>query len=94
LLEAFGRYVWFYPVLLGLGFCSVLVLLLREGARPCVVVLGFGLLSDFLTAPLYSIETIPRYLIAGVFSSYLLVGLAALSLLSRRAARAGLAGTA
>jgi len=71
-----------YPALLGVGCLAGLFLLLREGGRPCVPIPCSALFADLLAAPLYSVYTIPRFLLAGIFVSYLLVGLAALSLLS------------
>ena len=75
---------YLYPIQLALGLCAALILLLREPARPCVIVLSAGFFADLATAPLYSNYMIPRYILAGIFISYLLIGLAGLSLMQRR----------
>jgi hypothetical protein len=73
-----------YPVQLGLGICAALLLLVRERRRPCVVVLSAGLLADLAAAPLYSNYLIARYVLAAIVISYLLIGLAVLSLIRPR----------
>jgi hypothetical protein len=70
----------FYPIQLALGCCAALFLVLRQRARPCVAVLSAGLFADLAAAPLYSNYVIPRYILAAIVISYLLIGLAALSL--------------
>ena len=87
LVRIVEKSLWLYPLLLGLGICAAIFLLLREGARPAVTVLGAALFADLLAVPLYSLSLVPRFLLAAIFVSYLLIGLAGLSLFSSRMER-------
>ena len=63
---------YLYPIQLALGLCAALILLLREPARPALSS-SAGFFADLATAPLYSNYMIPRYILAGIFISYLLI---------------------
>jgi hypothetical protein len=69
-----------YPLQLLLGAAAAGWLLLRQGRRPAVVVPAAALAADLATAPLYSAELNPRYVLGAVFVAWLLIGLAAADL--------------
>ena len=86
LIQAYEAVAGLYPLQLLLGFLAGLVLLIRTGPRPCVVLPFAAFCADLTAAPLYENYLIARYILATVFLGYLLVGMAVSSFLEKRAA--------
>lgn len=95
LLRLYLAVVRLYPLQLLLGMGAAALLLVRQGRRPPVLVLTAALIADLVFAPVFGTNAIARYLLGGVFASYLLIGLAAVELagFGRREARPSVRGS-
>lgn len=84
LVRYFVATVSLYPFQLLLGLMAAAYLVIRERARIGVALLAAGFVADLAAAPLYSDFVIPRYVLGAIVISYLLMGLAVQSIVSRR----------
>ncbi len=84
LVRIFEATLYFYPFVLLLGAIASVYLIITERSRPNAVVLTAGFAAVFASAPLYSDYILARYVMGAVVNSYLLVGLAVHTIVSRR----------
>jgi len=84
LVRLYEAVSYFYPLQLLLGLAAAAYLMMQERNRPSVAVLTAGLLADLASAPLYSSYVIARYILGAIIISYLLIGLAIQSIMTRR----------
>ena len=82
LIQAYAAVCSLYPFQLLLGLLSAAYLALRE-RRVAAAVLSAALIAVLAAAPLYSPEMAARYVIGGIVVSYLLIGLAIQSIVTR-----------
>jgi hypothetical protein len=89
LVRSYEAISYFYPLQLLLGLTAAAYLMIRQRHRPDVAVLTAGLLADLASAPLYSVYVIARYVIGAIIISYLLIGLAIQTSMSRSSVSPG-----
>jgi hypothetical protein len=88
LVRIFEATLYFYPFVLLLGAIAAAYLIITERSMPSAVVLTAGSVAVLAAAPLYSDYVLARYVLGAIVNSYLLVGLAVQTIVSRRYAHA------